>query len=147
MVAIMTNNIAYTLWDWVCKNVQYRSDNGEYWFFPEETLREMAEDCDGSSILLASMLRQAGYTPDRVYAVVGSYRGYGHSWVELDGEILETTYTSARPVADPQQYRAYAKFNDQEVVELWPGALTRLFQVARDEGMKLALMAEAVNGR
>ena len=140
------DDIAFRVLDWVCKNVEYRSDNGEFWFFPRETLREMAEDCDGSSILLASMLREF-YPPDRVYVVVGTYRGLGHAWVEIDGEILETTYTSARPVVDPQQYRAYARFNDQQVIELWPGALSRIFQVARDEGTKLALMAEAVNGR
>jgi len=137
------DDIAFRVLDWVCKNVEYRSDNGEFWFFPRETLREMAEDCDGSSILLASMLREF-YPPDRVYVVVGTYRGLGHAWVEIDGEILETTYTSARPVVDPQQYRAYARFNDQQVIELWPGALSRIFQVARDEGTKLALMAEAM---
>ena len=140
------DDIAFRLLDWVCKNIDYRSDNGEHWLFPNETLREMAEDCDGSSILLASMLRQAGYTPDRVYVVVGTYRNLGHAWVELDGEILETTYTSARLVADPWNYRALAKFNDAEAIERYPGALSRLFQVARNEGLKLALMSEAVNG-
>jgi hypothetical protein len=33
-------------------------------------------------------------------------------------------------------------FNDQEVIELWPGALSQLFQLARNEEKKLALMAE-----
>ena len=140
------DDIAFRLLDWVCQNVEYRSDNGEYWFFPNETLREMAEDCDGSAILLASMLRQF-YTPERVYVVAGTYRGLGHAWVELDGEILETTYTSARPVTDPWNYRALAAFNDVEVIEKYPGALSQLFQLAHNEGLKLSLMAEAVNGR
>jgi hypothetical protein len=34
-------------------------------------------------------------------------------------------------------------FNDQEVIELWPGALSQLFQLARNEERKLALMADA----
>lgn len=140
------DDIAFRLLDWVCQNVEYRSDNGEYWFFPHETLREMAEDCDGSAILLASMLRQF-YTPERVYVVAGTYRGLGHAWVELDGEILETTYTSARPVTDLWNYRALAAFNDVEVIEKYPGALSQLFQLAHNEGLKLSLMAEAVNGR
>ena len=140
------DDLVYRLLDYVCRNVSYKSDNGEFWEFPVEVLMERAADCDGTALLLVSMLRRF-YPADRVYAVVGAYRGYGHMWVELDGEILETTYTSALPVADPQQYRAYAKFNDQEVIELWPGAMSRLFQVARDEGTKLALMAEAVDGR
>ena len=140
----MTNNIAYTLWDWVCRNIQYRADNGEYWFFPDETLREMAEDCDGSSILLASMLRQAGYTPNRVYVVIGTYRGFGHAWVELDGKILETTYSSAHTVPDPHNYKWLAAFNDVEVIERYPGATTRIFQLVRNECRKLTLMAEAL---
>jgi len=140
------DTLAHRLLDYVCRNVSYKSDNGEFWELPVEVLTERVADCDGTALLLVSMLRRF-YPAGRVYAVVGSYRGYGHAWVELDGEILETTYTSARPVVDPQQYRAYARFNDQEAIELWPGALSRLFQVARNEGTKLALMAEAVNGR
>jgi len=141
------DDIAFRLLDWVCQNVDYRSDNGEYWFFPDETLRQMAEDCDGSAILLASMLRQAGYTPDRVYVVIGTYRGLGHAWVELDGKILETTYTSAHTVPDPHNYNWLAAFNDVEVIERYPRATSQLFQLARNEGLKLSLMAEAVNGR
>jgi len=137
------DDLAYRLLDYVCRNVSYKSDNGEFWELPVEVLTEKASDCDGTTLLLVSMLRRF-YPADRVYAVVGSYRGYGHAWVELDGEILETTYTSARPVADPQQYRAYARFNDQEVIELWPRSMSRLFQLAHNEGLKLALMTEAV---
>ena len=140
------DDVAYTLLDWVCRNVSYKSDNGEFWEFPVEVLAEKAADCDGTALLLVSMLRRF-YPPDRVYAVVGSYRGYGHMWVELDGEILETTYTSARPVPDPHHYRAYSKFNDQEVIEFWPRAMSRLFQLAHNECNKLTLMAEAINGR
>ena len=140
------DNLAYSPFDWVCRNVNYKSDNGEFWEFPVETLTKKTADCDGTALLLASMLRRF-YPPDRVYAVVGSYRVYGHAWVELDGQILETTYTSARPVADPHNYRAYAKFNDQEVIELWPRALSQLFQLAHNECNKLTLMTEAVKWR
>ncbi|GAI67445.1 unnamed protein product, partial [marine sediment metagenome] len=59
-------------------------------------------------------------------------------------QILETTYTSARPVPDPQEYCPYVCFNDQEVLELWPGALGEVFELARDEELKLSLMAKAV---
>lgn len=136
------DEIAYSLWDWVCRNVNYRSDNGEYWETPDEVLAIRAGDCDGTALLLASLLRRH-YSPDRVYAAVGSYRGYGHMWVEFDGEILETTYNSARPVTDPYQYRAYTKFNDEEIIEMWPGAMSQLFQLAHNECQKLTLMAEA----
>jgi len=132
----------WALLDWVCRNITYRSDNGEWWEFPAETISRKYADCEGTSILLASLLRN--FTDG--YVAVGSYRGYGHAWVELDGQILETTYTSARLVADPQNYRAYAKFNDQAVIELWPGALSRLFQLAHNERNKLTLMVEALSG-
>jgi len=140
------DDIAYKLFDYVCKTISYRSDNGEWWGFPAEVLSKRYGDCDDSTILLASMLRRY-YPPDRVYAVVGSYRGYGHMWVELDGKILETTYTSAHTVPDPHNYRAYAKFNDIYTVELWPRAMSRIFQLAHNECNKLTLMAEAVSGR
>ena len=132
----------WALLDWVCRNITYRSDNGEWWEFPAETISRQYADCEGTSILLASLLRN--FTDCHV--VVGSYRGFGHAWVQTDGQILETTYTYAHDVPDPQNYRAYAMFNDQEIIELWPRALSRLFQPARNECQKLTLMAEAVNG-
>ena len=140
------DDIAFGLWDWVCRNVSYRSDIGEFWEMPDEVLAEMAADCDGTALLLTSILRKY-YPPDRVYAVVGSYRGYGHMWCELDGEILETTYSEAHAVPDPYNYRPYAKFNDQVVIEMWPWAMARLFQLTRNECQKLTLMAEAQYGR
>jgi len=136
------DEIAYRLFDWTCRNIRYKSDNGEFWEMPVEVLAEKAADCEGTALLLTSMLRRF-YPPDRVYTVVGIYRGYGHAWVELDGQILETTYNAARPVTDPHNYRRYAKFNDQEIIEVWPGSLSRIFQLAHNERKKLALMTKA----
>ena len=136
------DRLAFQLWDWVCHHVSYSSDDGEYWYFPGEVLSQAKPtgDCDDSANLLTSMLRGAGFN---AYTVVGSYHGFGHAWTELDGEILETTYTFAHPAPDSQNYRAYAKFNDQEVIEIWPGSLSNLFQLAHNECQKLTLMAEA----
>ena len=134
------DSLAYKLWDWVCHQIAYRSDDGEYWFFPSQTLARGAGDCDDSANLLTSLLRSAGFN---AYTVIGSYRGFGHAWTELDGEILETTYSYAHPVTDLQNYRAYARFSDQEVIEIWPGAMSQLFQLAHNECKKLTLMAEA----
>lgn len=39
-----------------------------------------------------------------------------------------------------QNYRAYAMLNNQEVVELWLGALGQLFELARDECSKPRLI-------
>jgi len=139
------DDIAYSLLDYVCKSVSYRSDNGEFWYFPDEVISRRAGDCDDSAILLCSLLRRF-YPPDRVYVVAGTYRGLGHTWVELDGEILEPTYTSARPVSDPQHYRSFAKFNDFQTVEVWPRSMTGLFQLAHNEGVKLSLMEATQHG-
>lgn len=139
------DSLALGLWDWVCRNVSYRSDDGEFWHFPDEVIGQREGDCDDSALLLVSMLRRF-YPADRVYAVVGTYRGLGHAWVELDGEILETTYTYAHSVPDPQNYHPMVKFNDIYVAELFPKATAQLFQLARNECQKLTLMAEAQSG-
>lgn len=73
------DNVAYSLLDYVCRSVSYKSDDGEWWEFPSETLATHQADCDGSAILLCSLLRNF-YPPDRVYVVVGTYRGLGHAW-------------------------------------------------------------------
>lgn len=132
----------WALYDWVCRNIDYRKDVGEFWQTPSETLRG-AGDCEDSANLLTSLLIAAGMP---VYTVLGDYQGYGHAWCEYNGQVMETTYTSARPVPDPQDYCPYACFNDQEVVELWPGALGEVFELRRDEELKLNLMAGVTDG-
>jgi len=125
--------------DFVCRNIDYRRDIGEHWQFPSETLRGMG-DCEDTSILLVSLLNN--FTSG--YVVLGDYQGYGHAWCQSDCQILESTYTSARPVTDPEDYCPYVLFNDQEVIELWPGALEDIFSLRRNEGTKLNLMAQAI---
>ncbi len=131
---------AWQLLDFVCRHVSYKREVGEHWQFPSETLARGQGDCEDTSLLLCSLLRN--FTDAQV--VLGNFQGYGHAWCELDGQILETTYTSARPVPDPQDYCPYCIFNESEVVELWPGALGKLFDLRRDEATKLNLMAKAL---
>ena len=132
------------LYDFVCRDIDYRRDLGEFWKFPSEVLQSisMAADCEDTAILLTSLIR-AGGTPD-CYVALGSLGGLGHAWCELNGEILETTYTRARPVSDPEDYRTLVLFNESEVVELWPGALDEVFSLQRNEAAKLNLMARAL---
>lgn len=133
----------WALYDWVCRNIDYKRDIGEFWQTPSETLRGYG-DCEDSSNLLTSLLRNS----TNAYTVLGNYQGWGHAWVASgEGEILEATYTRARHVPDPQDYCPYCIFNESEVLELWPGALDEVFALGRDEATKLNLMAEAVNGR
>ena len=131
---------AWSCLDWVCRNISYRHDFGEFWQLPRETLVRGQGDCEDSSILLASMIRR--FT--NAYVVLGSYQGLGHAWVAKEGEILEATYTEAIAVPDPDNYCPHFLFNDQEIIELWPGALSEVFELRRHEGTKLNLMASAL---
>ena len=136
------DSLAFNLWDSICRRINYQSDDGEFWYFPAETIAQHFGDCDDSTNLLTSLLRCAGFN---AYTVVGTYRALGHAWTELGGEILESTYTSAHEVPDPQDYRPYVKFNDREVIEMWPGALGQLFALGRrNERLKLNLMADGL---
>ncbi len=130
----------WSLFDFVCRNIDYRRDIGEFWQTPSEVLRGWG-DCEDTSILLTSLIR-AGGSPD-IYVALGSYQGLGHAWCQYRGEILESTFTQARSVSDPEHYDLYCLFNDQEVIELWPGALAEIFEVRREEATKLNLMAGA----
>jgi len=126
--------------DWVCRNISYQKDDGEFWQYPSETLGKMDGDCEDSTILLVSMLR--GFT--NAHVVLGDYQGWGHAWGASEaGEILETTITEAIAVPDPEAYHPYVLFNDQEVIEMWPGALREVFQLRRNKAAKLSLMASA----
>jgi hypothetical protein len=131
---------SWSLYDWVCRNIDYRRDIGEFWAFPSETLRGMG-DCEDTSNVLTSLLCCGGIN---AYTVIGDYQGYGHAWVDRGGQIYETTYIQARPVPDPEHYTPYCLFNDREMIELWPGALEDIFSLRRNEGTKLNLMAQAI---
>ena len=130
------------LLDFVCRYVAYKREVGEMWQFPSETLAKGEGDCEDTSILLTSLLKAGGIP---AHVVLGNYQGYGHSWVIENGFMHETTYTSARPVPDPQDYCPYVYFSDREVIELWPGALREVFEGRRDEQAKLNLISEAIS--
>lgn len=130
----------WSLYDFVCREIDYRRDIGEFWLTPSETLASKRADCEDTAILLCSLLRC--FTDAHV--ALGEYQGYGHAWCNHLGQILETTYTSARPVPDPENYIAFAIFDDQDVIELWPGALGEIFDLRRDESTKLGLMSRAL---
>lgn len=132
---------SWALYDFVCREIDYRRDVGEFWQLPSETLRGSG-DCEDTSLLLCSFLRRFS----DAHVVLGSFQGYGHAWCNHMGQIMETTYTRAMPVSDPEDYCPYCLFNEREVIELWPGALGEIFDLRWDEAIKLGLMAEVING-
>lgn len=127
----------WELYRYVCEEFDYRSEAVEYWEFPSEVLASGAADCEGTSILLASLLKAAG---TQAYVVIGAYYGYGHAWVQPDNQILETTLTEPILVDDPQNYKPYFYFDDQVAVELWPGALEEALGMRRNGFAKMRLI-------
>jgi len=134
----------WALFDFVCRHVSYRLDIGEFFQFPPETLDRQLGDCEDSANLLTSLLRNSRDIP--AYSVLGAYCGYGHAWCYTQGQILETTFTRAMTTIDPQNYYPYVYYDEQGVVELWPGALSELFSLRRDETRKLKIMAKVMAG-
>ncbi len=56
----------------------------EYWQFPEETLGLRTGYCEDQAILLCTLFRSKGYSPDEVKVVFGlTSANTGHAWVEL----------------------------------------------------------------
>lgn len=127
--------------DFVCRNISYRRDIGEWWSLPVETLARATGDCEDSTFVFVSLARN--FDPN-VWAVLGSYQGYGHSWASENGFIYETTYTEARAVPDPEAYEPMVMFNELEVFEIYPGALREVFELRRNEATKLNLIASAL---
>jgi hypothetical protein len=135
----------FALWDWVCRNIKYpltsygqptdlhtlqafeqydmpffgikyqvNKSTYDFWQYPAETLAWRIGDCDCEAILLASLLLNVRQD---VAVVIGTYKGYGHAWVEAGNKILEATLTKA-PVdglKDISGYSAQWKFNNTAV--------------------------------
>lgn len=114
--------------NWVGDNVQYESDelvHGalEYWQFGRETVNLKTGDCEDFAILLCSLLRAAGYSPNDVYVVVGrNIRGY-HAWVKINLDTLgwynlepqENGWsTLVGDFLTLSDYQALCEFNDQK---------------------------------
>ncbi len=97
----------------------YRTEVGDYWELPSETIDEQAADCDGKAILLCSILRN--YLPaDQVYCAFGLWlqngEKSGHMWVVTEGEdgedrIIEATAGPERKTRG--KYVIHGIFNDK----------------------------------
>ena len=97
--------------DFVHSEVKYKSERGDFWQMPVETLEKGTGDCEDTSILLCSILRNY-MPPEEVWVVAGDWKGDGHCWVVADGHVVESTRSSNRPVKE-KNYSSVAFFNDQ----------------------------------
>lgn len=114
--------------NWVGDNIQYRHDDAvygvrDYWQFGKETVNLRTGDCEDFAILLCSLLRAAGYSPDDVYVVIGKNPNGYHAWVKINLESigwynLEPQENGwATLVGDfltLSNYQAQYEFNDQQ---------------------------------
>lgn len=172
-------SLTWRCWDWVCREIKYpplpypdyhreeaflrrsslpwlgflgikRSTKYEFWQFPFETIDHGLGDCEDTSILLCSLLRNP-LSADEVHVAVGTYAGYEHGWVSLlkDSEryVLETTLDQAFPdgpyqVLEAPPYRPLLYFNDEQAFEAY-GGFGELREAPREGGVKLQLINEA----
>lgn len=119
----------WNCWDWVCRNIKYKSERGDVWHTPSEAITMGKSDCEEKAFTLCSLLRASGLSPDEVFVALGTYGrfGDGHAWGSIfeGGKyyVLEATL-SAAPNTIPEQsspYVAYVLFNDIQTMELRPG--------------------------
>jgi len=122
---------------YVCENISYEMERLEYWRWPSETLTRMKGDCEDTSFVLASLLRN--FSSD-AWVVVGRYINYGHAWVETGGQIMETTLTAPVAIGDVANYQPYFYFNDELAVEMWPGALSEILSTRPNTFKKLRVI-------
>ena len=115
--------------NWVGNNIQYWCDDvihgiSDYWQFGKETVTLKTGDCEDFAILLCSLLRASGYSPNDVYVVIGKNPNeYHHAWVKINlGSLgwynLEPQENGwATLVGDfltLSNYKALYQFNDQQ---------------------------------
>jgi len=126
---------------YVCEKISYDRERREFWRWPAETLAGRG-DCEDTSILLASLLRN--FTDDAC-VVVGKYRGYGHAWVQAGSLMMETTLSEPIVVDDPENYVPMFVFNDLMAEELWPGSLEQVLSARRNDYSKMRLLGHLTN--
>lgn len=118
--------------DWVGKNIQYTDDSDshgveEYWQLGKETLEKQTGDSEDFAVLLCSLLRADGWSPESVYVAVGQNEaGDYHAWVRL--KIPLVGWYNIEPQLDGwntlvgdylalRGYQVAYNFNDRYVIE------------------------------
>ena len=175
------NGLVWDCWDWVCRAIQYppstvmtdyhyeeaflrpmpfpwvrlamrRSRKLEFFQFPFETIDHGIGDCEDTSILTCSLLRNV-LPANEVHVALGKVDRYYHSWVSLvlDGQrhILETTLDQAFPggpsrVLEAGPYWPMLYFNEEQAFESYGGAWAEMkhAMASRQEKLKLRLLRE-----
>ena len=93
---------AKAIYYFVRDNIQYVSDPGEYYQYPDETLYSLGGDCDDMAILLVSMEQAIGvqsklvFAPNHVYAKVSIPKNMlsssSNKWIDVDPTCKECKF-------------------------------------------------------
>jgi len=103
-----------------------RYETFDFWSYPSETLRDRVGDCEDTSILLASILRNR-LSHNEVFVTIGYFDGIGHAWVTVNHPqkgniVLETTSDQLVEdkliVTENLPYVPILRFNDINVIEV-----------------------------
>ncbi|HIH96019.1 MAG TPA: hypothetical protein HA348_00765 [Thermoplasmata archaeon] len=104
-------NESRTIRNWVATNIKFRSDLEEnwlsclrrnlnpfeFWQYPEETIKSKSGDCEDFAILLCSLLRANGYSPEEVFVALSVEGSTGHAFVAVkEGENYRLIEPQAR---------------------------------------------------
>lgn len=133
------------IFEYVRKEIQYATEGNpkeytyprsflrykfEFWQLPSETIQWGKGDCEDVSILLCTMMRMAGVSPDNVRVVVGLLRTAeeeiigGHAWIEFKKGntwyALEATCPTCNYIKKSDYYlilnpKVWGWFNDKQV--------------------------------
>jgi hypothetical protein len=130
--ALLKLNDWIALRNWVGNNIQYRHDEDvhgvrEYWQFGKETVSLRTGDCEDFAILLCSLFRAAGYSPDDVYVVIGKNANGYHAWLKVN--LPSIGWYNLEPQENGlatfvgdfltlSDFKALYEFNDQQFHEI-----------------------------
>lgn len=97
--------------DFIHSEIKYKKERGDFWKLPVQSLIDGYGDCEDTSLVITSLLRNF-IGPEYIYCVVGEWRGDGHCWVIAEQRLIEST-RSSRVLVRERGYKPYVFFNDQ----------------------------------
>ncbi len=92
--------------EWLAANISYKRDAdvysvNDYWQLPIETLERKTGDCEDLAILLCSLLRADGVSPEDVYVAIGCTQGTDNCHAYLFERYTKGFWRAIEPQIDP----------------------------------------------
>jgi hypothetical protein len=109
--------------DWVHNHIVYKSEEKDFWKFPNETLTDGYGDCEDGAILLACLILARNKLIPYYEVLVNVYETPQHVAVTLAGELCDWTNSNLKRV--PSDWKFWYCFNKKHAyttkrnVKLW----------------------------